>query len=182
VRRRTTEPQCAEVAHRIHGSRWVLATGCPDTRHAAAAYVAGIRAGREAGGGVEVDSGLALPSCAFMGTVVQDGSGLGVVTGTSGGTAFGTIAMRLGERQPETALEIGCRGPGSSGGTAERRCSARGWTCPWTGQLRQGRGSRSPSSAIRPRASLGNAHVDAPALAKNHSSRLSARLQSTQDR
>ena len=43
-------------------------------------------------------SGLALPSCAFMGTVVLDGSGLGVVTGTSGRTAFGTIAMRLGER------------------------------------------------------------------------------------
>jgi len=33
-----------------------------------------------------------------MGTVVLDGSGLGVVTGTSGRTAFGTIAMRLGER------------------------------------------------------------------------------------
>jgi hypothetical protein len=29
VRRRTTEPQCAEVAHRIHGSRSVLATGLP---------------------------------------------------------------------------------------------------------------------------------------------------------
>jgi Mg2+-importing ATPase len=55
------------------------------------------------------ESPVALPSCAFMGTVVKDGSGRGVVTETGAATAFGAIAMQLGERQPETAFQIGLR-------------------------------------------------------------------------
>ena len=49
------------------------------------------------------ESALALPSCAFMGTVVRNGSGLGIVAQTGAGTEFGRIATRLGERQPQTA-------------------------------------------------------------------------------
>ena len=52
---------------------------------------------------------LELASCAFMGTVVRDGSGLGVVVRTGGRTEFGAIAMRLGERQPQTAFQLGLR-------------------------------------------------------------------------
>jgi P-type Mg2+ transporter len=53
------------------------------------------------------ESPLALPSCAFTGTVVRDGSGHGVVTQTGARTAFGAIAMRLGERQPDTSFQLG---------------------------------------------------------------------------
>ncbi|HUO71145.1 MAG TPA: magnesium-translocating P-type ATPase [Solirubrobacteraceae bacterium] len=56
------------------------------------------------------ESALALPSCAFMGTVVRNGSGLGVVAQTGTGTEFGKIAARLGESQPETAFQRGLRG------------------------------------------------------------------------
>jgi Mg2+-importing ATPase len=55
------------------------------------------------------ESPLDLPSCAFMGTVVRSGSGRGAVVGTGGRTAFGQIAMRLGERQPQTAFQLGLR-------------------------------------------------------------------------
>ena len=55
------------------------------------------------------ESPVALPSCAFMGTVVKDGSGRGVVAETGAATAFGAIAMRLGERPPETAFQVGLR-------------------------------------------------------------------------
>jgi Mg2+-importing ATPase len=44
-----------------------------------------------------------------MGTVVQNGSGAGVVVQTDGGTAFGAIAERLGESQPQTAFQRGLR-------------------------------------------------------------------------
>ncbi len=44
-----------------------------------------------------------------MGTVVREGSGLGVVVQTGGRTAFGAIALRLGERQPQTAFQLGLR-------------------------------------------------------------------------
>ncbi len=44
-----------------------------------------------------------------MGTVVRDGSGLGVVVSTGGRTEFGAIALRLGERQPQTAFQLGLR-------------------------------------------------------------------------
>ncbi len=52
---------------------------------------------------------LDLPSCAFMGTVVREGNGLGVVVQTGRRTAFGQIAARLGEQQPETAFQHGLR-------------------------------------------------------------------------
>ena len=52
-------------------------------------------------------SPLDLPSCAFMGTVVRDGSGRGVIVATGARTAFGGIALRLGERQGQTAFQRG---------------------------------------------------------------------------
>ena len=55
------------------------------------------------------ESPLALPSCAFMGTVVHAGTGRGVVVRTGGDTAFGAIAMRLGTRPPQTAFQLGLR-------------------------------------------------------------------------
>jgi len=53
------------------------------------------------------DSPLDLASCAFLGTVVRAGSGLGVVVQTGSRTAFGAIAVRLGERPPQTAFQVG---------------------------------------------------------------------------
>jgi Mg2+-importing ATPase len=54
-------------------------------------------------------SPLDLPSCALMGTVVHAGAGRGVVVATGPGTAFGQIALRLGERHEETAFQRGLR-------------------------------------------------------------------------
>jgi P-type Mg2+ transporter len=51
-----------------------------------------------------------LNCVAFMGTTVTGGSGSGVVVRTGPQTAFGRIAVRLGERQPETAFQRGLRG------------------------------------------------------------------------
>ena len=56
------------------------------------------------------DSPLDLPGCAFMGTVVHQGAGRGVVVSTGTATAFGRIAVGLGERQAETAFQVGLRG------------------------------------------------------------------------
>jgi P-type Mg2+ transporter len=56
------------------------------------------------------DSPLDLPACAFMGTVVHQGIGRGVVVSTGTTTAFGKIAVGLGERQAETAFQVGLRG------------------------------------------------------------------------
>jgi P-type Mg2+ transporter len=56
------------------------------------------------------ESSLDFASCAFMGTVVSEGSGLGVVVCTGGRTEFGAIALKLGERQPQTAFQLGLRG------------------------------------------------------------------------
>jgi P-type Mg2+ transporter len=56
------------------------------------------------------DSSVDLPSCAFMGTVVHQGSGRAVVVATGSATAFGKIAVGLGERQAETAFQVGLRG------------------------------------------------------------------------
>ncbi|MDQ6697657.1 MAG: magnesium-translocating P-type ATPase [Actinomycetota bacterium] len=56
------------------------------------------------------DSAVDLPSCAFMGTVIHQGSGTGVVVATGPSTAFGKIAIGLGERQAETAFQTGLRG------------------------------------------------------------------------
>jgi P-type Mg2+ transporter len=55
------------------------------------------------------ESPLALGSCAFMGTIVRNGSGLAVVVRTGARTEFGAIAMRLGDRQPQTAFQLGLR-------------------------------------------------------------------------
>jgi P-type Mg2+ transporter len=55
------------------------------------------------------DSAVDLPSCAFMGTVVHQGSGRGVVVATGSQTAFGKIAVGLSERQAETAFQAGLR-------------------------------------------------------------------------
>jgi Mg2+-importing ATPase len=55
------------------------------------------------------ESPLALPPCALMGTVVRSGAGVGVIVQTGGATAFGRIALRLGERQPATAFQLGLR-------------------------------------------------------------------------
>jgi Mg2+-importing ATPase len=52
---------------------------------------------------------LGLRSIAYMGTTVRGGSGSGVVVQTGPRTAFGKIAIRLGERQPETAFQRGLR-------------------------------------------------------------------------
>jgi P-type Mg2+ transporter len=53
------------------------------------------------------DSPLDLPSCAFMGTLVRGGDGRGLVVRTGSGTAFGAIALRLGERQGHTSFQQG---------------------------------------------------------------------------
>ncbi|MGB8861514.1 MAG: HAD-IC family P-type ATPase, partial [Ilumatobacteraceae bacterium] len=59
---------------------------------------------------VSTDSAVDLPSCAFMGTVVRQGTGRAVVVATGSSTAFGKIALGLGERQAETAFQVGLRG------------------------------------------------------------------------
>jgi Mg2+-importing ATPase len=53
------------------------------------------------------ESSLDLPSCAFMGTLVRGGDGRGLVVRTGSGTAFGAIALRLGERQAQTSFQQG---------------------------------------------------------------------------
>jgi Mg2+-importing ATPase len=50
---------------------------------------------------------LDQPGCAFMGTIVHQGSALGVVVQTGAHTAFGKIAAGLSERQTQTAFEVG---------------------------------------------------------------------------
>jgi Mg2+-importing ATPase len=50
---------------------------------------------------------LDQPGCAFMGTIVHQGSGSGVVVRTGTGTAFGQIAAGLAEKHSQTAFEVG---------------------------------------------------------------------------
>jgi Mg2+-importing ATPase len=52
---------------------------------------------------------LGLRCAAYMGTTVRGGSGSGVVVATASTTEFGKIAVRLGERQPETAFQRGLK-------------------------------------------------------------------------
>src|ERR1039457_3129025 len=47
------------------------------------------------------------PGCAFMGTMVHQGSALGVVVCSGSRTAFGEIASGLTEKQSQTAFEVG---------------------------------------------------------------------------
>jgi len=49
----------------------------------------------------------ALADCALMGTIVHQGSAIGVVVQTGVGTAFGQIALGLSEHQGQTAFEVG---------------------------------------------------------------------------
>lgn len=56
------------------------------------------------------DSAVDLPSCAFMGTIVHQGSGRAVVVAIGSSTVFGRIALGLGERHAETAFQTGLRG------------------------------------------------------------------------
>ena len=56
-----------------------------------------------------VDSVLDLRSCAFMGTVVRQGSATAVVVATGSRTAFGKIAIGLSERQTDTAFQVGLK-------------------------------------------------------------------------
>jgi hypothetical protein len=51
--------------------------------------------------------GLDQPGCAFMGTIVHQGSAQGVVACTGAGTTFGKIAAGLAERPAQTAFEVG---------------------------------------------------------------------------
>ena len=53
------------------------------------------------------ESALDLPSCAFMGTLVTAGDGRGLVVRTGSRTAFGAIALRLGEKQAQTSFQQG---------------------------------------------------------------------------
>jgi len=48
-------------------------------------------------------------SCGLMGTIVKEGSAVGVVVRTGTGTQFGAIAVGLGERHSETAFQVGLR-------------------------------------------------------------------------
>ena len=52
-------------------------------------------------------SGDDLPSCAFMGTVVHEGAGRGVVVATGAATAFGGIAAGLSEPEAASAFMKG---------------------------------------------------------------------------
>jgi len=52
-------------------------------------------------------SALELSSCVFMGTIVHSGNGRGVVVQTGTRTAFGEIALKLGERQEQTSFQKG---------------------------------------------------------------------------
>ena len=55
------------------------------------------------------DSPIELPSCAFMGTVVRSGTARAVVVRTGPRTEFGQIAVKLGDRHPETSFQRGLR-------------------------------------------------------------------------
>jgi len=50
-----------------------------------------------------------LSSCAFMGTVVHQGTATGVVVATGAVTAFGKIAAGLNERSTATAFQVGLK-------------------------------------------------------------------------
>jgi Mg2+-importing ATPase len=56
-------------------------------------------------GGADAD----LSSGVFMGTIVQQGSGRGVVVVTGALTSFGKIASGLSDRPPETGFQVGLR-------------------------------------------------------------------------
>ena len=51
----------------------------------------------------------ALSSCAYMGTVVHEGAGRGVVVATGMASSFGHISAGLSEREAQTAFQVGLR-------------------------------------------------------------------------
>ncbi|MHB1252449.1 MAG: magnesium-translocating P-type ATPase, partial [Acidimicrobiales bacterium] len=53
------------------------------------------------------DPSKGLSSCAFMGTLVHEGSALAVVVATGARSAFGRIAAGLSEQQTRTSFEVG---------------------------------------------------------------------------
>ena len=57
----------------------------------------------------QVDATPSDRSTVLMGTIVRDGAGRGVVLRTGTSTAFGHIAIGLGERHAETAFQVGLR-------------------------------------------------------------------------
>lgn len=54
-------------------------------------------------------SSVDLPSCAFMGTLVHQGLGRGVIVSTGSATAFGKIAVGLGAPPAYTAFQAGLK-------------------------------------------------------------------------
>ena len=68
------------------------------------------------------ESSLDLPSCAFMGTLVRGGDGRGVVVRTGARTAFGAIALRLGERQGADVVPAGAAGSSRGCSRPSPRC------------------------------------------------------------
>jgi Mg2+-importing ATPase len=56
---------------------------------------------------VTTSASQGLTNCAYMGTIVHQGSGTGVVIETGTHTAFGKIAAGLGEQPTKTAFEAG---------------------------------------------------------------------------
>jgi Mg2+-importing ATPase len=57
----------------------------------------------------QTESAVDLASCAFMGTIVHQGSARGVVVSTGSATAFGKIAVGLGAPPAYTAFQVGLK-------------------------------------------------------------------------
>ena len=57
----------------------------------------------------ESDSSVGQSACAFMGTIVHQGSAQGVVVSTGSATAFGRIAVGLGAPPAYTAFQVGLK-------------------------------------------------------------------------
>ena len=72
------------------------------------------------------ESSLDLASCAFMGTVVREGRGLGIVVCTGGRTEFGAIAL---------SLVSGSRKPRSRSVCATSRCCSCGLPPCWRARI-----------------------------------------------
>jgi P-type Mg2+ transporter len=64
---------------------------------------------KSAAPGPPTDSELGQPACAFMGTIVHQGSARGVVISTGSETAFGKIAIGLGAPPAYTAFQTGLK-------------------------------------------------------------------------
>ena len=117
--RRDDRPAEVEVTHLVPGDVVLLALGTivpADVRLIAADGLAcdeSVLTGESmpsAKSTAAVDAGAALAelsSCAFMGTVVHEGSAEAVVVATGRSTEFGRIAAGLGEHAPRTEFQRG---------------------------------------------------------------------------